>query len=119
MIFVWKLSQGLVRGYSMSFSSMSCRLGRQAQPALVVKSAPSSVKQAREASLAVKGAKLFNLFPAQLRNSEHGDILMFKNHLDIFLAEIPDQPTTAGLVRGPETNSLLQQIPQYSLNFDN
>ena len=116
MIFVWKITQSLVRGYDMSFSLTSSRLGRQAQPAPVVKSAAASVRHAREASLAVKGAHLFNLLPAQLRNSDHGDILMFKNHLDIFLTGIPDQPTTAGLVRGPETNSLLHQIPQYLMN---
>ena len=117
MIFVWKISQGLVKGYDMTFSPKSSRLGRQAQPAQIVKSAAACVRHAREASLAVKGANLFNLLPVQLRNSDHGDVLMFKNHLDIFLAPIPDQPTIAGLVRGPETNSLLHQIPQYLVNF--
>ena len=78
MIFVWKLTQGLVRGYDMSFSIIASRLGRQAQPSNVVKTAPASVRQAREASLAVKGADLFNWLPAQLRNRDHGDILMFK-----------------------------------------
>ena len=51
------------------------------------------MKNARAGSLAVKGAQLFNLLPESLRNSEHGDILMFKNHLDIFLENIPDEPT--------------------------
>ena len=74
-------------------------------------SAPESVKKARNGSLAVKGAQLFNLLPINLRNSDHGDVPMFKNHLDIFLADIPDQPTVSGLGRAAETNSLLHQIP--------
>ena len=74
---------------------------------------PASLKNAREGSLSVKGVALFNTLPVSLRNSNHGDTAMFKNHLDIFLANIPDQPTVAGLVRGAQSNSLLHQIPMY------
>ena len=69
--------------------------------------------KAGEGSLAVKGVQLFNLMPAQLRNSEHGDVDMFKNHLDFYLGNTPDEPTTGGLVRGALTNSLLHQVPLY------
>ena len=73
-------------------------------------SAPACVRRARERSLA---EKLFNQLPVQLRNSEHGDVEMFKNHLDIYLSNIPDQPTIGGLTRPAQTNSLLYQIPLY------
>ena len=76
------------------------------------------MRNARAGTLAVKGAQLFNLLPESLRNSEHGDILMFKNHLDIFLDNIPDEPTIPGLVRAAETNSLLHQIPLYNLSLN-
>ena len=99
-------------GYDISFTSTCDRTGRKVIPAPVPK-APAVLKKAREGSLAVKGAIIFNLLPLSLRNSNHGDIDMFKNHLDIFLADIPDQPITAGLVRGAQTNSLLHQIPNY------
>ena len=36
---------------------------------------------------------------------------MFKNHLDIYLDSIPDQPTIQGLARSAKTNSLLDQVP--------
>ena len=49
--------------------------------------------------------------PLHLRNSDHGDILMFKNHLDIFLSDIPDEPTVQGLTRAAISHSLLAQIP--------
>ena len=94
-------------GYDIPFTCLNSRTGRKAVPATVQQTAPTTLKKARSSSLAVKGAQLFNLLPLHLRNSEHGDILMFKNHLDIFLGDIPDQPTVPGLVRGAETNSLL------------
>ena len=62
-------------------------------------------------SLSVHGALLFNLLPKSLRNENSGDSLLFKNHLDIFLARIPDQPTTPGLARAAASNSLVDQVP--------
>ena len=111
VIFLWKMSQGLVSGYSLPFTSKHNRTGRKALPAIVHASSPSAVRNARAGSLAVRGAQLFNLLPLHLRNSDHGDILMFKNHLDIFLSDIPDEPTIPGLTRRAKTNSLLDQIP--------
>ena len=82
-------------------------------PKQVDRKSPAVVKKARENSLGVKGALLFNLLPDSLRtmNTDHVD--MFKNHLDIFLTSIPDQPTVAGLGRAAETNSLLHQLPMF------
>ena len=113
IIFLWKLSQGLVSGYNITFTALDSRTGRKAVPAPVPR-APACLKNARESSIAVKGAALYNSIPASLRNSDHGDIAMFKNHLDIYLANIPDQPTVAGLARGAQSNSLLHQIPLYN-----
>ena len=80
-------------------------------PKTILTSAPAKVKKARERSLGVHGARLFNLLPQNLRNENSGDFLLFKNHLDIFLSTIPDQPTTRGLVRAAASNSLLDQVP--------
>ena len=107
----------LVEGYSIPFTGRDSRTGRKAQPALVLGSAPGPVRKARLGSLAVRGCQLFNLLPINLRNSDHGDIPMFKNHLDIFLSNIPDQPTRPGLTRGAATNSLIDQIPLYNLTL--
>ena len=59
----------------------------------------------------VLGARIFSLLPKSLRNENAADLTLFKNHLEIFLARIPDQPTTAGLTRAAVTNSLLDQAP--------
>ena len=72
---------------------------------------PAKVRSARERSLSVHGAKLFNLLPQNLRNENSGSFELFKNHLDHFLRTVPDQPTVSGLVRAASSNSLVDQIP--------
>ena len=113
IIFIWKISQDLVRGYEVQFSSMYSRTGRRVIIPPIMSGNTSRVRNARERSLRVKGAQLFNLMPIQLRNSDHGDILMFKNHLDLYLANLPDQPSRPGLTRAAQSNSLLHQVPLY------
>ena len=115
VVFLWKISQGLVNGYSIQFTSASGRRGRTALPHEVVKSSPASVRRARESSLGVKGARIFNLLPVTLRNIDSNNVEVFKKELDTFLARIPDQPTTSGLGRAAESNSLLHQIQQSKL----
>ena len=117
IIFVWKVSQELVTGYTIPFTSSSDRTGRKAIPVNVPQAASAAVRHARAGTLAVRGAQLFNAMPASLRNSDHGDILMFKNHLDLYLHDVPDQPTVAGLGRAAQTNSLLDQVPMYESSF--
>ena len=111
IIFIWKISQGMISGLNIPFSRNS-RTGRWAVPScLTGKGVSANVKHAKESSLRVKGCRLFNILPAVLRNADHGDLLMFKNNLDHFLSSIPDQPTTSGLQRAAETNSLIHQVP--------
>ena len=63
IIFLWKLSQGLVKGYDVVFSDQLGRRGRTIVVNSVLRSSPAAVRKARECSLGVKGAKLFNLLP--------------------------------------------------------
>ena len=98
----------MVSGYDLTFTSGLGRRGRFVIPKPVVKAAPSVVRNARERSLGVRGAQIFNLLPEKLRSM---NIEYFKNHLDVFLSSIPDQPTMTGLGRAAETNSLLHQLP--------
>ena len=107
--FFWQVSQGLVDGYKVHWQ-WNDRRGRTAIPNGISEAAPSKVKQARERSLGVHCARLFNILPSHLRNENSGDFALFKNHLDIFLSTVPDQPTTPGLFRAAATNSLLDQV---------
>ena len=70
----------------------------------------SAVKKARETSLQVKGARLFNLVPRDLRDMKAVTVDTFKAGLDAWLATIPDQPTIPRRQRAALTNSLIDQV---------
>ena len=106
IIFIWKLSQGLVQGYNLPFQQNERRGLLVTVPPMAANS-PSTVMKAREASLQVKGARLFNLIPRDLRDTNTGTVDHFKFRLDNWLATVPDQPTIQGRQRAASTNSLL------------
>ena len=109
IVFIWKIGQGLVKGYEISFSE-SDRRGRMATPKAIVRTAPAHVRNARQASLGVKGCRLFNLLPRSLRDMKGATQDTYKKELDSYLSTIPDQPTLAGTQRAAESNSLIDQI---------
>ena len=111
IIFVWKISQQLVMGYTIEFEE-NLRRGRLAVVHQLPKQLPPAVRKAREASLPVKGCKLFNLIPKEMRDMS-GTALQFKARLDKWLADIPDQPTVNGRQRAAKTNSLIDQVPMH------
>ncbi len=112
-IFIWKVAMGLVDGYTLSFTNG--QQGRLCEVGHINQSAPACVKNAREASLPVKGAKLFNLLPREIRDITATKVNTFKSKLDIFLRSIPDQPTIPGRQRPAQSNSLLHQVPMTRL----
>ena len=110
IIFIWKISQRLVQGYNLEFSS-SDRRGRMVVPNPVQRQASPPVRRAREASIGVKGARIFNLLPVWIRTINGVSVDIFKSELDKFLCGVPDQPTCPGRQRAATTNSLLDQLP--------
>ena len=109
IIFLWKVAQGLIKGYSANFTQND-RRGRLMVLAPLCTKAPAAVRKAREASLQVKGARLFNCLPREIRDIFSGTPEMFKMRLDDWLSRIPDQPTIPGRQRAAPTNSLLDQV---------
>ena len=112
IIFLWKVAQGLTKGYQLEFYS-SDRRGRLAVVSPYHSKAPALVRKAREASLSVKGAKLFNSIPQQLRDM-NGKAEQFKSGLDKWLSTIPDEPSIPDRQRAALTNSLLDQTMLYN-----
>ena len=111
MIFLWKIAEGLVSGYEIEFSELdNGRRGRTALPRPYIRTAPAAVRRARESSLSVKGCRLFNLLPPEVRSMSGCSVEMFKKGVDDFLSEVPDQPTVSGLTRAATTNSLIDQL---------
>ena len=88
----------------------SPRRGRIVEVAQHHPSAPASVRKARESSLSVHGAQIFNLLPRDLRDTNTGSVDHFKARLDDWLQSIPDQPTIPGRQRAAASNSLIDQI---------
>ena len=62
VIFLWKISQGMVLGYDVQFTSEDGRRGRKIVPNSIVRSAPALVRNARERTLGVKGAQIYLTF---------------------------------------------------------
>ena len=107
---MWKISQGLVTGYTVDFTSGGARRGIYIIPKEVNRNAPSQVKAARDRTLGVRGAQIFNLLPVWLRTMNGVTVDRFKSELDKFLSGVPDQPTLPGRGRAAATNSLLDQL---------
>ena len=116
IIFIWKIAMGLVDGYKLEFTGEGTRRGRECLVAQINKNSPVTVRRAREGSLSVKGAKIFNLLPPEIRNISSDKVQHFKIKLDAFLGKVPDQPTSAEEGRAAESNCLLHQIPLMRFN---
>ena len=69
VIFLWKISQEMVSGYDVNFTSDNGRTGRKIIPNNVVRTAPALVRNARERTIGVRGAQIFNLLPDNIRNT--------------------------------------------------
>ena len=99
IIFLWKISQNLVKGYSVPFTT-SERRGRTIVPHQVVAKAPAAVRRARESSLSVKGARIFNLLPVTIRNIDSENIL--KLSWTSFSAWSQTSPLSQGMLEQPK-----------------
>ena len=69
-------------------------------------------KNIRYACLSVKGPRLFNILPVELRNLKNISVKAFKRTLDRYLATVPDEPLIPGYtaMRRADSNSLLDMI---------
>ena len=117
IIFLWKVAQGLVKGYNATFST-SPRRGRVMVVSPLINRGPASLRKAKESSLQVRGAQLFNILPRALRDIMTGTPEQFKKQLDDWLSSIPDQPTIPGRQRAASSNSLLDQVPLVAGNWE-
>ena len=69
-------------------------------------------------SFSSTAARIYNSLPRHLKRKQRLEenfdrvkvIEEFKRQLDNFLTTMPDQPTTAGLTRAAQTNSIVDQV---------
>ena len=119
IIYTWKVLEGLVPNCGIKqVHSSHDRQGRKCEiPPL---RGAHSVKTLRDHSFQVHGPKLFNILPPKIRNITKCGADDFKEKLDSFLTNIPDQPTVGELqpatcdqANGRPSNSLVDQIREY------
>ena len=115
IIYTWKILEDLVPNCGISESAANERLGRLCVVPKLVGS--TQVRNLRSNSFQVTGPNLFNAIPKKIINLRGIGVDEFKEHLDTYLKEIPDQPKVAGMTPTAMTttavpsNSLLQWIP--------
>ena len=121
-IYVWRILEGQVPNISDSErgsirtklsqrldENEGDRLGRKCDIPCIKTSSTKQTQNLREASLCVRGQKLFNILPKQLRDMKGCTKEVFKNALDKHLSTVPDEPHIQGYahLRRADTNSLL------------
>ena len=113
-----KILEGLVPNCGLEESAENERLGRLCQVRKLM--GPNNVQKLRSQSVQCTGPSLFNSLPKKLRNLKRVWIDEFKEHLDNYLTDIPDQPKVPGMTAAcmtnsaVPTNSLLHWIPLVS-----
>ena len=117
IIYIWKVLENKVPNCGIRSDENNNR-GRMCTLPKISQNARQSVKSLREQTLQVHGAKLFNKLPWELRNLKNCDVLIFKENLDKFACQIPDNPVIGELIPIPcdqmtskPSNSLLEWIP--------
>ena len=133
IIYIWRILEGQVpnisaegsRGFvgeniSHRLNCENSRLGRRcAIPPLLTSCSPH-IQKLREASISVRGPRLFNSLPKHLRDMRDCSKDAFKSALDKYLRTIPDEPQIQGYTasRRADSNSLLQ-MQRFSYTEDN
>ena len=116
IIYVWRILESQVPNISHRHSANGAiiaknhpRRGRLCIIPPIRSQSSRRVKQLREASLPVRGQRLFNILPQNLRNMTGCSTDVFKRALDLYLRQVPDEPQIQGYTayRRAETNSLL------------
>ena len=98
-IYVWRILEGQVPNICTADHASGVinarwhgRRGRVCDVPLRARLSPPSVQRLREASLTVKGQRLFNTLPQDIRNMTGCTKEVFKRALDKYLQDIPDEP---------------------------
>ena len=115
IIYIWKILENMVpniydeQGAEKIASKWHARRGREC----IIPSMNTGSKRRfltlRYASLPIKGQRLFNVLPSDIRNITGCTVDTFKYHLDKYLRTVPDEPQIQGYTaqRRSDSNSLI------------
>ena len=116
IIYTWKMLENMIPNCGLT-AHFSARRGRLINVNPVNNKSSARIKSIREGSFIINGPRLFNSLPAAIRNISNCTVESFKNQLDQFLLNIPDEPicdthkpNAINQVTGRFSNSLIDQI---------
>ena len=117
IVYLFKMLHGFVPNIGMTYTEND-RTGIHFNQPTIKKAATSCYRQMRTQSFSYSAARIYNSLPRHLKRKqaleENFDrvrvVEEFKKQLDNFLTTLPDQPTTPGLTRAAETNSIVDQV---------
>ena len=117
IIYIWRILEGQVPNICdkiklkrhRNISTEESRLGRLCDVPSLHRNCTRHVQNLREASMPVRGQKLFNSLPKYLRDMTGCSKDSFKAALDKYLTTVADEPHIQGYtsMRRADTNSLL------------
>ena len=99
IISVWKILQGISPNCGVELAPANERLGRRCAVPRLLPGGRAAIQTLREHSFQVNGPRLFNSLPKRLRNMKTSQE-EFKEFLDAFLTEVPDEPRATGCLPG-------------------
>ena len=115
ILYVHKILQNIVP--NLQDSRFSIKIYRSVRGDLLCKipsysrATTAKVRNMIENSFAIRGPRLYNCLPAELRNFQ-GSFPTFKSKLDKFLLRIYDKPCTPGYYQPTASNSIIAQLAQ-------
>ena len=109
IIYVWKIIENICPNLQNNpiNTFIHDRKGRLCKiPTLNTKSS-RKIQTIKENTLPIRGPKLFNTIPKELRNITEVNTLTFKRKLDTYLYTLRDEPPIDGYYRTNTTNSMI------------
>ena len=109
IIYVWKTLEKIVPNANVCLASDETdRVGRKCK----VPTLKPRERKKREESFQVSGPMLFNCLPKEIRNLKNVGVEEFKEHLDLLLSTVPDEPKLGGAMplNCEKSNSIIHQI---------
>ena len=111
-IYVWRILEGNAPNISTNqgiTGQCHARRGRTCIVPPILSSASYRIRSIRYSSFAIKGPRIFNSLPMDLRNFSGGTVNEFKCRLDRHLRRVPDEPLIPGYTayRTVDSNSLI------------
>ena len=112
IIYTWKIIMGLVPNFERDLAVQTYDGGRRGilchRPTRRTR-ATQRIDTLRENSLPMRGPRLFNILPPEIR-SYSGELNGFKNQLDRVLSLVPDQPSLPQYHQPSGGNGLITQV---------